>query len=312
MVVQVEQLTKAKTDLQTTVESQSRELDSLNNQVDELKSQVKSLSQQITHLNCQVEDLTEEKSNIQSLYDQLDAELNRIHDSYDGWESYLLSYSTWNLNYTIKRVFADQELLALKDILSSKVLSNPSDLWRSYQDIYDWITKNVKYAYDEPFPKPPTFRDLEVGEVSNEVVFDSMMSPSQTLEIMQGDCDDQAALAFSMVKSYNRYIYSKEYSQWLIAIKFNNGRGHMAIVIPVQGQDNHIKLTILDPAGKYLTSRRGSITSNDPFQELTSYSNHWLSQGGIQTITLYTVKNNLIYVLETGSVSDVAKFISNS
>jgi len=311
LAAQVEQLNKVKIDLQATVESQKKEMTSLNSQINNSRSEVSTLNQQITSLNGQVQGLIQDKATIQSQYDELDVKMNRIRSSYDQWEDYLFSYSTWNLNYTVKRVFTDQEILALKSLLSSKVLSNPSDFWISCQDIYYWITKNVKYARDGPFPKSPSFYDLENGQVNNEVVFDSMMAPSQTLQIMQGDCDDQAALAFSMVKSYNRHIFGKEYNQWLISIIFNNGEAHMAMAIPSRNQDGQRELTILDPAGNYLTSSWGSIASDDPLQELFKYSNHWQSQNGIKTITIYAIENNLVYTLKSGNVNEVAKFISS-
>ena len=307
---QADQLSKAKTDLQVTVESQKKEISALNSKIENYSSQVGSLNQQLANLSGQVQVLTQDKGTIQYQYNELRTKIDKVRSSYDQLEAFLFSYSSWNLNYTVKRVFADQELLSLKDLLSSKVLSDPSDLWRSYQDIYYWITKNVKYAYDEPFPVLPSFQDLE-GQFKGQVAFDSMMAPNQTLQIMQGDCDDQSALAFSMVKSYNNYIYGKEYAQWLFFITFNDDKGHMAMAIPAEGQDNRTELTIIDPAGNYLTNNRGSIASNDPLQELTKYSDHWSPQGGIKTITVYSIVNGIAYILKSGSISEVANFISS-
>ncbi|GEM_PF-1803857 len=307
---QVEQLNQTKTDLQATIEYQEREIASLNSKIEDSRSQVRDLNQQIASLNEQVQSLTQDRAIIQSKFDELEDRMGRIRLSYGEWETYLSSYSTWNLNYTVKRVFTDQETLALKDLLSSKVLSAPSNFWASCQDIYYWITKNVKYARDGPFPICPSFDDLENGQVKSEVVFDYMMAPSQTLQIMQGDCDDQAALAFSMVKSYSMLIYGKEYSQWLISIVFNNDKAHMAMAIPSRNQDGRMELTILDPAGSYLTGSWGSIGSANPLQELLKYSSHWKDQGGIKTITVYKIENDMAYILESGNINEVAKFIS--
>jgi cell division protein FtsL len=301
---QAEQLSKANSDLQATVESQKKEISALNSTIQSFRFQEGSLNQQVANLSLQVQGLTLEKVTIQNRY-------NRVNVSYSQLEDFLLSYSTWSLNYTVKRVFTDQELLSLKDPLSSEILSDPSDLWMSYQDIYYWITKNVKYAYDEPFPVLPSLQDLENGQFKGQMVFDSIMAPNQTLQIMQGDCDDQAILAFSMVKSYNKYIYGKEYTQWLITITFDNDKGHMAMAIPSESQDNRTKLTIIDPAGSYLTNNRGSIASNDPLQELTKYSNHWTAQGGIKTITVYSVADGIAYILKSGNINEVSNFIDS-
>ncbi len=80
--------------------------------------------------------------------------------------------------------------------------------------------------------------------------------------------------------------------------------------IPVRGGE----LTIIDPAGSYLTHDFfGYITSNPAYQELRNYSNHWSSNGGIKTIKIYTVNvySGDYKLLISGSMSDIASYIEN-
>ncbi|MEM3403356.1 MAG: transglutaminase-like domain-containing protein [Nitrososphaeria archaeon] len=292
-----DELIKENEHLKSSVELGDKEVESLKKQVNELYSQIQILNQ--------------EKSDLQEKYSMLRYEMDKVNLSYSRFKAFLLSYSTWNLNYTFKRVFDDKEILSLKSLLLAKVLTTTNDPWRSFQDIYNWITKNIKYVYDEPFPVPPSFNELVNEIVQNETVLDSIMAPSESLKLMQGDCDDQSILSYAMIKSYEAYVLGKEYRKWLMVIYFNDDSGHMCLAIPVLGDGGKTELTILDPAGHYLTNKLGVITSKEPLSELNNYSSYWSSHRGIKTIELYRVEGNVAYLDISGSISDVADFIGS-
>lgn len=339
----VAKLNQEKTKLEGIVESQRKNITSLNEQIDSLNQRISTLNQQVSDLTSQVQTLSNEKTKLQNTVSALNAEvlqlqdeksslstqleqttsrlnesLNRLSnasDNYDGWAEFLLSYSTSNsyLNYTAKRVFNDEELQNLRDPLMNEVLTTPKYVWDSYQDIYNWITSNIKYVEDEPFPLPPNFNDFISGNVKDEVVYDTMMAPSQTISLKQGDCDDQAALAYAMIKSYEKYILGKEYTGWLMYVDFEEA-GHVAVALPAIGSNNQTLLVIIDPAGHYLTKNAyGKIIANDPFVELNNYKNYWAEDGEmIQKITLYDIKDGVAYIAVSGSINEVASFIAKS
>ena len=138
-----------------------------------------------------------------------------------------------------------------------------------------------------------------------------IQTPKLTLEIKQGDCDDQAILVYAMIKYYMKYVVGTEYTLYLAEITFNNNEGHLAVFLPVQGGE----LYIIDPAGHYLTSTfLGTITSQPAYQELQSYSNWWSSEGGIKRIVLYEVNivDGSYTIVEQGNISQIASFLSTS
>jgi len=321
---EVSTLTSEKEDL-------TNQVSSLNEQINNLNQQTSFLNQRVSSLNDEVENLTREKTELQNTVYNLKMEISRLKNeksdltlqlnqvinrlnnasaNYEKWEEYLLSYSSC-LNYTVKRVFSDGELEGLRDLLMSEVLSNPEHLWDSYQDIYNWITSNICYVNDEPFPWPPEFNDFVYGNFSKEVVFDSIMAPSETLELRQGDCDDQATLAYAMIKSYERYIHEEEYTLWLMALE-SDDEAHLAVAFPATGSNNQTLLTIIDPAGHYSTELSGKITAKDPFIELNNYKNYWSeSEFTIKTVTLYKIVDGVAYVEVSDNVQEVASYIAN-
>ena len=79
--------------------------------------------------------------------------------------------------------------------------------------------------------------------------------------------------------------------------------------MPVQGG----KLTILDPAGKYLTSSNSHITSNTAASELEKYNDYWSSNGEIKNIELYwiDVLNGNYNIVASGNLNTISNFLAN-
>ncbi|MGB9760790.1 MAG: transglutaminase-like domain-containing protein, partial [Thermoproteota archaeon] len=140
---------------------------------------------------------------------------------------------------------------------------------------------------------------------------DYMQTPKLTLEIKQGNCEDQAILAYAMIKYYMKYIIGKEYLLYIAYIKFSDGKAHLAVFLPAQeGQ-----VCIIDPAGYYLTKTEwGTITAKTAQYELQAYSNHWSSQGSISHITLYdvSIKDGSYKVVADGNLNQIIAFLSQS
>ena len=113
-----------------------------------------------------------------------------------------------------------------------------------------------------------------------------VQTPELTLEIKQGDCEDQAILTYAMIEYYMKHIIGTEYLLYIALIDFSDGSGHTAVFLPAQGG----QVCIIDPAGSYLTKTEwGEITAKSAQQELQAYSNYLSSYGSISSIKLYDV-----------------------
>jgi hypothetical protein len=170
--------------------------------------------------------------------------------------------------------------------------ASKSDLWGSIEKIYSYIASSIKYVQDIEMPIWYVSETIKLNDriyiysVKYYNRWDYIQTPELTLKIRQGDCDDQAVLAYAMIKYYMRSVYGTDYALYMAYVAFSGGGAHMAVVMPVQGGN----ICIIDPAGHYLTSTwYGRITSRPALEELQRYSNHWASEGGIRYMELWSI-----------------------
>jgi len=194
---------------------------------------------------------------------------------------------------------------------------NPWDYWGSIQKIYDYIRAKVRYAYDVeiPVPNPPLPPNADeeplLGGWSYTVIQNYVQTPEFTIKYGQGDCDDQAVLAYAMIKYYMIKVHGREYALYIAGIVFDNNEGHLAVFLPVRGGE----LTIVDPAGSYLTvDSRGRICSRPASVELQRYRDWWSAKHQIKRIELYSVdvKTGSYEQVASGTLEEVAAFLSKS
>jgi len=206
------------------------------------------------------------------------------------------------------------EVLKMESTVRSVVGSSLDD-WDNYQKIHQYITSNVKYVYDIDFPYIGYYSYIDVNGVRYLTDFDVgtvdnyIQRPDFTLQYKQGDCDDQAALEYAMIRYYNKYMVGTDYNLYLAELEFTDGSGHVAVFMPVSGGN----ITILDPAGNYLTSTSSTITAKAAAPELESYNSYWLSSNGsITQIRLYSVNlsDGSFTVVSHGTLAQVASFLS--
>ncbi len=170
---------------------------------------------------------------------------------------------------------------------------------------------NVRYAYDIEIPYISTWILSEGGEtyVADIWTYTSrnyVQTPKLTVDLGQGDCDDQAILAYAMLKYYMRNVHGKYYSLYLAYIEFSDNNAHLAVFMPVSGGN----ICIIDPASAYLTKNIfGTITSKEALSELNAYSSSWRSSAGsITYIRLYSVAADGSYMaVSEESMSQVAQ-----
>jgi hypothetical protein len=194
---------------------------------------------------------------------------------------------------------------------------NPWDFWGSLQKIYDYIRAKVRYVHDVeiPVPSPPlppnADDELLLGGWSYTMCENYVQTPEFTIKYGQGDCDDQAVLAYAMIKYYMIKVHGQEYALYIATTIFDNNEGHLAVFLPVQGGE----LTIIDPAGSYLTvDTRGRIYSRPASIELQKYQDWWSAKHQIKRIELYSVdvKTGSYAQVASGTLEEIAAFLSKS
>jgi hypothetical protein len=245
---------------------------------------------------------------LSSYYKGLCQNISDLHD---------LLYSYSSIPQAFSRTLNEVSVNEVSSLVSS-VTGSSSDFWSSCHKIYDYITSNIEYANDIDMPYSSTSRSVNIDGTDYIIDFtittnrNYVQKPNLTIEIKQGDCEDQAVLAYAMIEYYMKYIFDTTYRLYIAEIKFSDGSGHLAVILPVQeGQ-----VCIIDPAGKYLTSSTGAITSKPAQSELQAYSDYWSSHstyGSITYMTLYEVSiQDGSYSIKTeGTINQIAEFLGS-
>jgi hypothetical protein len=273
-----------------------------------LESNYNSLMGEYSSLKSSYMKLMDTYTSLNSSYTSLRSRYTCFLSSYEGWRSFLLSYIS--LKESIGRVLCSSEVSGLIPLVRS-IVSNPKDSWGSIWEIYTYVRRSIVYVKDPPIPIPPPSWSLEEGNYVNETLDSIILSPSETLNLKQGDCEDQAILLYAMIKAYWKHIYGGEFRLWLMHVMFNDGSGHLAVAFPARlSASGEVKLTILDTAGSYYTGTPLRLTSNNPYVELKKYSDWFTDYKGIKTITIYEVVDGRLIEVASGGVYEVAQKIS--
>jgi hypothetical protein len=295
-------------DLQKNYTALSSEYAGLQESYYKLESQYSSLERSYSSLSGEYQSLMSRYTNLSSEYNSLISGYTQLNGTVAYMIHTMNAYSL--VKQAVPRVLNSDAVGATAPAVSSAGVSK-SDYWGSIQKIYEYVTSNIKYANDIEMPlwyvsSTTTLNGqdyickAEYFEYQNYV-----QTPELTLNIRQGDCDDQAVLAYAMIKQYMRGVYGTDYAFYLAYVLFSGGGAHMAVVMPVQGGN----ICIVDPAGRYLTSTwYGKITSKPALQELQAYSNYWTSEGRIKYMELWSVTpDGSPSVVAEGTLEEVAR-----
>jgi hypothetical protein len=316
---QFDSLQTSYTALQTTNTKLQSDYAVLSSQYDTLKSgvdaSIASLSEDYTQLKKDYEDLSKMVGN--NVYGtpgdtQMLNNFKTLSLAVRSLNSTLWEYC--NEVNSFKNTLTTADVLKMDTTVRSIIGSSTND-WTNYQNIHEYITSNVKYVYDIEFPFISQFWYLDVNGVRYLTNFNVatienyVQKPEFTLKYKQGDCDDQAALEFAMLRYYNKYIVGTDYSLYLAEVVFSDGSSHVAVFMPVTGG----KLTILDPSGNYLTAAGSSIAQKAASAELENYNSHWVSlNGDITQIRLYRINltDGSYTMVSEGTRAQVASFLA--
>ncbi len=288
------------------------------NKLSSIERRYASLNDSYSELNSKYLNLSKNYTELTTLYNALNASKERLNDKYNRIKGYYQELTTNVLDLrnmlrsyisipeAFPRVLNNQTIKETKDAVIEATRSS-TDIRLSTERIYRYITTNIIYAQDIDMPYLSSYWHVTIDGFDYIINFTTerarnyIQTPNLTLSIKKGDCDDQAILAYAMIKYYMKYIYGKEYDLYIADIDFPES-GHLAVFLPVKNGE----ICIVDPAGKYLTSNWGRIASKPALQELHNYSKHWSDP--ITCITLYNVNviDGSFEVVAEGTIEEIS------
>jgi hypothetical protein len=201
------------------------------------------------------------------------------------------------------------------DKINGTVLSITGDMkgsWLPYQRIYEFIVSNIDGVDDVEMPYISRIWHFDFlwsqydTKILTSTVNNYIQTPELTLELRQGDCDDQAVLAFAMMKCYMKSVIHSDYKLYLATMLLADGTEHALVLFPA-GSGN---LSIIDPAGHYITSSNNTITFQGAKAELHAYDGYWQTQfnTSILSLTLFEVNafDGSYKFIDHGSIDQVS------
>jgi predicted transglutaminase-like cysteine proteinase len=178
--------------------------------------------------------------------------LNRVFDGLDEAFSYVAAKPQVNV-FNNETAFIQPKSVAE---LATSLVEPDKTTYENLMILYHFVRDNIKYADD--------------GEMWG--IMDYWQTPTETLRLGTGDCEDQAILLLSLIKAYNASL-----DGWLFCVS-NRQVGHVALVVNFGGN-----ITILDTVMDYYTyqvcSDRLTVCSKNAGQELTAYFDAWRLNG---------------------------------
>jgi len=282
-----------------------------------------SADQTTMSCKCQYDDLVNQYYQVAAELNQARANLARLEYYYELALRYLrwLNESNARLIVELKRRVSLEEGLAwvlgdgyVESVGRRVYIELDGGDPRSFAPkLYKWLS-SFTYTDDQPFPLPlvvcsrtvvtdgpqlPPPLNGSFCNVTLVYVDVNIKPPDWVVAHRQGNCRDLAAVAYVALEYAARAagLYGAVY---FAAVWFNDTSvGHAAAFFHYDGL-----LTVVDPAGKYLTPGGG----RPPLQELTAYNVHW--GGRIARLTLYRVDGGRLRVVANGTVTEVVAALS--
>ena len=265
--------------LQGTYQNLLSQHDSLNTNYNTLQSDFNTLQNQYSSLQTSYNALELSFSNLQTSYNISQTQYNQYVSNYQR----LLSLVNQRCDQNNIEPFITPTDPAVSDIVYQITggWSNHSDFneyWSDAKAMYDWVVNNVDDRNDGLTPMLPYDPSGNL-----QYITDMWQFPNETLNIREGDCEDQAILLCSMIRCYNDYNVECIYL-------YGETSGHIGVQIPVTGS----KLVVFDPAGEYYSHDFwGNIVYNDITTEINNWLNYWKPQMG-QDVFVHRVFSDYI------------------
>jgi uncharacterized membrane-anchored protein YhcB (DUF1043 family) len=300
------------------VQQQYNDLSSL---YSNLKSNYNELSNSYSSLKSSYDKLSQDYQDLQLQYSSLKSNYYTLSSYYKGLSQNVLSlYNLFQSYISLEQAFSrtlNEEAVNKVSFTVSSVTRGSTSFWPSIEKIYYYVASSIKYTNDVDMLYISSYKYVNIDRFDYIASFETstvrnyVQTPELTLEIKQGDCEDQAILTYAMIRYYMKHIIGTEYLLYIALIDFSDGSGHTAVFLPAQGG----QVCIIDPAGSYLTKTEwGEITAKSAQFELNAYSNNWSSHGSISSIKLYDVSiiDGSYKVVAEGDLNQITAFLSKS
>jgi len=233
----------------------------LQTQYNSLKSSYGTLASSYDSLQTQYQQIESQEQQIQSWYDDVRQQVNmRLGNNRTEWQAFVTPTD------------ALVESLVVNMTGGWSDGGDSDEFWSDVKRLYDWVERNVKYSYDSPCPNLPSL----LGEPSWKAEY--WRFPNETIRDKHGDCEDNALLLCSLIRSY----CDRKYMSYCILIE--GTVGHAAVAFPV-GKG---KLVVLDPAGRYFTGQPGPLQPKGVEEATDDWLSVW---GGSNKATIFAVFN---------------------
>jgi peptidoglycan hydrolase CwlO-like protein len=296
-------------DLNEQISQKDNQISNLNSQISSLTNQVTDLNSQLLQKNATISNLADQISLLENTTSALASEVSELNSQILGLNNQIASLQTQNYDLTSEIATLNSQMATLqlaydnyvaayqnlREIVNQRVnhinisdfitpndpsvisvvytvtggWSNTSDwseYWSDVKALCNWVATdtNIDYRGDGLSPILPfnPSEDLNYGG-------DMWQFPNETLNLKQGDCEDQAILLCSMIRCYSNYATE---CIWITS----STAAHVGVQIRVSGD----KLVIFDPAGEYFSNDGvGNIVFNDFSVAIDDWFTYWVSMG---------------------------------
>lgn len=232
-----------------------RQISEIQSEYDGLEVDYNELQKDYSSITYDLEKLEERNKEIQSEFDEYTADFKRLKNMVN---------SRLSLDGNLSGFVTPQDPYVVERMLEATGgYSDPDsfiEFWEDALSLYDWVTANIMYNSDSPYPYLYSDPSYPVRWLKHSVRY-----PNETLSDGTGDCEDQALLLLSMLIAHDDL-----YAKWCISLKWDGG-GHMAVAFPVTGG----RLAILDPANEYYSGTGLSFASQPVEEALESWISRW-------------------------------------
>lgn len=159
----------------------------------------------------------------------------------------------------------------VKNIIGHKF--NEKTLGKDLYQAFSYVVRTIKYSKDSIYP---VIKEVNVSvedatyNITVEVdwITEVYQTPLETIERGEGDCEDMAYLAASIIQNY--LGENKDYEVYVFQVLWNGG-GHAALIV----RHRCGTIAIIDPAGKYYTGKANTVEFNDARDELLKWFEYW-------------------------------------
>ena len=276
------------------VENLLSENQKLSRQLELLASRVKELENNNTKLLLELRDISRHYKKLLNLIQQANstianaAVVARLLDNINASLTTLYVLTNTHAYYSpnVRSLFTPGTVADLVVSITGYLVYNRERALEDMREMYDWVQENIQDTVDHNFVaiKKPEYVDIDGTKYfysfEIDIVDNYIQSPSETLQRLAGDCEDQSILLASMYKVY----LDNAGDAWTLCM-FSEKYDHCIVVAWIAPQK---KFVVADPTLDYYAQA----------DSLRSALDDWLAYVGMEMKQIHRmiVFNNRDYI----------------